>query len=246
MTTFSITKQPVLSLSAEEYQAILALPLQDLTFHLNEIFFSVQGEGTRAGMPCIFVRLHGCKLRCSYCDTQYAIDRRYGGIFVTGVDIDQQVRSFPCGFIEFTGGEPLEQPNVFALMKYYCDEGYTVAVETGGHVDIRLVDERVIRIVDMKAPSSKMMPKNNYQNLEILRPHDEVKFVIGSREDYEWARNITQQYALPSKVTAVLFSPVFGAIEYKQIVEWILEDGLNVRFQIQLHKHIWHPDTRGV
>jgi 7-carboxy-7-deazaguanine synthase len=238
--------QPVLNLTPEQYRPILASDPLLLPFDLNEIFFSVQGEGTRAGLPCVFVRLHGCKLRCSYCDTKYAIDRRSGGLSVTGAEIDQRVREYGCRFVEFTGGEPLEQPNVFALMKYYCDEGFTVAVETGGHVDTSLVDERVIRILDMKTPSSKMMPKNNYHNLTILRPHDEVKFVIGSREDYEWSRGITREYDLPRKTAAVLFSPVFGTVEYRQIVEWILEDRLDVRFQLQMHKFIWHPDTRGV
>lgn len=238
--------QPVLNLAPADYHRILAADPLLLPFALNEIFFSVQGEGTRAGMPCVFVRLHGCKLRCSYCDTKYAIDRRTGGTLVTGAEIDQRVRQHSCRFVEFTGGEPLEQPNVFGLMKYYSDEGFTVAVETGGHVDVSLVDERVIRIIDMKTPSSKMMPQNNYHNLEILRPHDEVKFVIGSREDYEWSKKMTLDYDLHRTTAAVLFSPVFGTVEYKHIVEWILEDRLDVRFQLQMHKFIWHPDMRGV
>ena len=220
-------------------------PLQ-LSFLLNEIFYSVQGEGTRAGLPCVFVRLHGCKLRCSYCDTKYSIDRRVGGLETTGAEIDRRVREYECGFVEFTGGEPLEQPNVFALMKYYCDEGFTVAVETGGHINTAPCDERVIRIIDMKTPSSKMMSLNNYHNLEILRPHDEVKFVIGSREDYEWSRQLTLQNTLHERCASVLFSPVFGAIEFHTLVEWILADRLPVRFQLQMHKFIWHPDTRGV
>jgi 7-carboxy-7-deazaguanine synthase len=238
--------KPVLTLDAAEHQRILAADPLTLPFELNEIFFSVQGEGTRAGMPCVFVRLHGCKLRCSYCDTKYAIDRRHGGFSVLGAEIEQRVREHGCNFVEFTGGEPLEQPNVYGLMKYYCDAGFTVAVETGGHVDTEPCDERVIRIIDMKTPSSAMMPMNNYKNLAILRPHDEVKFVIGSREDYEWSKKITLDYTLPSKTSAVLFSPVFGTVEYKQIVEWILEDHLDVRFQLQMHKFIWHPDTRAV
>jgi 7-carboxy-7-deazaguanine synthase len=215
-------------------------------FDLNEIFYSIQGEGTRAGLPCVFVRLHGCKLRCSYCDTKYAIDRRHGGERVSALTIDERVRGYRCNFVEFTGGEPLEQPSVFALMKYYCDEGFTVAVETGGHVDTAPCDERVIRIIDMKTPSSKMMPMNMYSNCMNLRPHDEVKFVIGSREDYEWSRGIVQQYDLHTHTAAVLFSPVFGTVEYKTIVEWILADRLPVRFQLQMHKFIWHPDERGV
>jgi 7-carboxy-7-deazaguanine synthase len=218
----------------------------ELPFLLNEIFYSVQGEGTRAGLPCVFVRLHGCKLRCSYCDTKYSIDRRSGGMETTGADINRRVREYGCNFVEFTGGEPLEQPNVFALMKYYADEGFTVAVETGGHIDTEPCDERVIRIIDMKTPSSNMMPLNKYRNLEILRPHDEVKFVIGTREDYEWSKKLLFEYNLHLKTASVLFSPVFGAVEFQTLVEWILSDRLPVRFQLQMHKFIWHPDTRGV
>jgi 7-carboxy-7-deazaguanine synthase len=225
----------------------VAHPL-DLPFWLNEIFYSIQGEGTRAGLPCVFVRLHGCKLRCSYCDTKYAIDRRSGGQHVTGADIDRVVRSYKCSFVEFTGGEPLEQPSTFALMEYYCNEGFTVAVETGGHISTMACDPRVIKILDMKTPSSKMMPMNDYHNLseEALRPHDEVKFVIGSREDYEWSCEIVRQYELGARTAAVLFSPVFGSVEPRSIVEWMLADRIPARFQLQMHKFIWHPDTRGV
>ncbi len=218
----------------------------DLLFRVNEIFYSIQGEGTRAGLPCVFVRLHGCKLRCSYCDTTYAIDRRSGGTQMTGQEIDNIFRSYQCSFIEFTGGEPLEEINVFPLMRYYCDQGYTVAVETGGHVDASLCDKRVIRIIDMKTPSSNMMRMNNYTNLLHLRPHDEVKFVIGSREDYEWSRDLVREYALYKHCTSVLFSPVFNTVPYQELVSWILEDRLPVRFQLQMHKFIWSPDTRGV
>jgi 7-carboxy-7-deazaguanine synthase len=220
----------------------------ELPFWLNEIFYSIQGEGTRAGMPCVFVRLHGCKLRCAYCDTKYAIDRREStsGAHVSAAHIDRAVRAHGCSFVEFTGGEPLEQLNTFALMEYYCNEGFTVAVETGGHVDTEACDERVIRIIDMKTPSSKMQPMNNLKNLAILRPHDEVKFVIGSREDYEWSREIVQDYEVDKRSAAVLFSPVFGQIDLQAMVGWILEDRLPVRFQVQIHKVVWHPDTRGV
>lgn len=234
------------TLDSSALQQIMASDPLTLPFLLNEIFYSVQGEGTRAGLPCVFVRLHGCKLRCSYCDTTYSIDRRKGGIHTTGAEIDKRVREYGCGFVEFTGGEPLEQPNVFALMKYYADEGFTVAVETGGHIDTEPCDERVIRIIDMKTPSSKMMSLNNYKNLEILRPHDEVKFVIGSEEDYQWSKKLVLERELASKCASVLFSPVFGKIEFRTIVEWILRDHLPVRFQLQMHKFIWHPETRGV
>lgn len=225
------------------------LPTQhplELPFLLNEIFYSVQGEGTRAGMPCVFVRLHGCKLRCSYCDTTYSIDRRSGGIPTSGADIMARVRSYGCTFVEFTGGEPLEQINTFPLMEYCCNEGFTVAVETGGHIDTEPCDERVIRIIDVKCPSSNMTSLNNTKNLEIVRPHDEVKFVIGSRKDYEFARDIIGVYDLGNRTAAVLLSPVFGTLEYRDIVEWMLDDHLPARFQLQMHKFIWHPNTRGV
>lgn len=226
---------------------LLALRNADeLNFSVNEIFYSIQGEGVRAGKRCVFVRLQGCTLRCVWCDTPYALDHRTGGIPMTGTEILNAVKKYHCDFIEFTGGEPLEQNNVLPLMSILCDEGYTVAVETGGHVDCRYVDERVIKIIDMKCPDSKMVSLNNYDNLRILQTHDEVKFVIASRNDYEWARDIVQQYDLCNKTAAVLFSAVFNAIEFKQLVEWILEDELDVRFQLQIHKFVWDPNTRGV
>ena len=217
-----------------------------LPFVYNELFYSIQGEGTRAGMPCVFVRLHGCSLRCTYCDTTYAIHHRRGGHHCTGEELYHRIRSYECSFVEFTGGEPLEQINTFPLMTYLCDEGYTVAVETGGHIDTELCDPRVIRIIDMKCPSSKMVTLNNYKNLEILRPHDEVKFVVGTREDYEWSKNLIEQHQLHKRTAAVLISPVFGTVEYRTLVEWILADHLPVRFQLQMHKFVWDPDARGV
>lgn len=213
---------------------------------INEFFYSIQGEGTRAGVPCVFVRLHGCSLRCSYCDTLYAIDHRSGGIIMTGSEILEKIRSYNCDFIEFTGGEPLEQLAVFPLMSYCAEHFQTVAVETGGHIDTELVDRRVIKIIDMKTPSSKMSSLNNYKNLTILRPHDEVKFVIGSREDYEWSARLVHEYNLGERTAATLFSPVFGKIKPQELVEWILEDHLPVRFQLQMHKFVWTPETRGV
>ncbi len=222
----------------------IAMP--DVALRVNEIFYSIQGEGTRAGMPCVFVRLHGCKLRCSWCDTTYAIDRRSGGNMMSAAAIYRELAPFDCSFIEFTGGEPLEQEDVLPLMEWYCDEGFTVAVETGGHVDVGRVDPRVIKIVDMKCPDSRMESLNNYDNLNHLQPHDEVKFVINSRRDYEWARSLLCDTALDEKCAAVLFSPVFGAVDYQEMVGWILADHLPVRFQLQMHKFIWDPEMRGV
>jgi 7-carboxy-7-deazaguanine synthase len=223
-----------------------AIEITELPFHLNEIFYSIQGEGTRAGVPCVFVRLHGCKLRCSYCDTKYAINRRSGGFKTTAAEIIQKVKSYNCNFVEFTGGEPLEQENTFALMKFFCDEGYEVAVETGGHIDTELVDERVIKIIDMKTPGSKMVRLNDYKNLDVLKPHDEVKFVLDSREDYEWAQGIVKKHGLVAKTAAVLFSAVFGKIDLRELAEWILQDNTGVRMQLQMHKYIWEPNARGV
>lgn len=213
---------------------------------VNEIFLSIQGEGTRAGVPCLFVRLHGCKLRCSWCDTTYAIDRRDGGNYIKIEDVVAKIEDYGCKFVEFTGGEPLEQPNIYPLLGRLCDDGYTVAVETGGHIFAPHIDTRVIRIFDIKCPGSKMDTLNDYRNLDDLRPNDEVKFVIASEEDYLFAKDVVKQYDLTCKCAAVLFSPVFGSIEPRDIVEWILRDRLDVRFQLQMHKFIWHPEQRGV
>ncbi|MCO6465075.1 MAG: radical SAM protein [Bradyrhizobiaceae bacterium] len=214
--------------------------------NINEIFYSVQGEGLRAGMPCVFVRLQGCKLRCVWCDTPYALDKRTPEQQMNVDELLERIKQYRCAFVEFTGGEPLEQPEILQVMTQLCDEGYTVAVETGGHMDITVVDPRVIRIVDVKCPGSMMTKHNRLENLDHLSRHDEVKFVIASRTDYEWAVDIVRRYALPEKIDTILFSPAFGLLPYLDLVQWILEDALPVRFQIQLHKHIWSPDTRGV
>lgn len=218
----------------------------DHHFNVSEIFFSVQGEGSRAGMPCTFIRLQGCKLRCVWCDTPYALDKRVVATLMTGAEIVAEIERIGCSFVEFTGGEPLEQPDVVPLMAYLCDAGYTVAVETGGHVDVSNVDPRVIRIIDVKCPDSKMEPLNHWENLEALRPTDEIKFVLASRRDYEFARDVIRRYDLTRSTTTVLLSCVFGTLEFKDVVEWILADKLDVRFQLQMHKFIWHPETRGV
>jgi 7-carboxy-7-deazaguanine synthase len=210
---------------------------------INEIFYSIQGEGTRAGEPCVFVRLTGCGLRCTYCDTEYAFyegeDMPLGGVI-------EKVRSYDCKLVELTGGEPLEQEGAFVLMKALCDEGFEVMVETGGHIDISKVDKRVKRIMDLKTPSSAMMKRNLYSNIEYLLPHDEVKFVIGDREDYEWSKEQLELFSLDKKVSCILFSPVAGKLALENLAQWILADHLPVRFQIQLHKIIWPGIERGV
>ena len=225
---------------------VMIQPARPRHLKISEVFFSIQGEGTRAGIPCIFVRLHGCGLRCTYCDTPYALSHREGGAWKSFEDIRSTIEQWPCRFVEFTGGEPLEQPEVYLLMRELLDDGYTVAVETGGHIDIGECDKRVIRIVDMKTPSSGMVKRNRYENLRLAGKSDEIKFVCGSMEDYEWAKEIVLEYDLTSKVGAVLISPVFGSVEPLELVEAILRDGLDVRFQLQMHKFIWDPDARGV
>jgi len=221
-------------------------PLTTDSLNVNEIFTSIQGEGTRAGMPCLFIRLQGCKLRCVWCDTPYALDHRQKGRIMTAEDVKSTVESAGVRFVEFTGGEPLEQPAVLPIITSLCDDGYTVAIETGGHVDISGVDPRAICIIDVKCPDSKMASLNRLENLESLRPQDEVKFVIASRADYEFARDVVRRYDLPRRSAAVLMSCVFDAIPFVSLVEWILEDSLDVRFQLQMHKFIWSPETRGV
>ena len=210
---------------------------------VNEIYQSVQGESTWAGLPCVFVRLTFCDLRCTYCDTEYAF---YEGNKMTLEDIVDKVRSFACPMVEVTGGEPLLQPNCVPLLAMLCEAGFTVLLETSGAHDIAAVDPRVHRIMDLKTPSSGECGRNLYGNIAHLTERDEVKFVLGSREDYEWAREKMREFGLAEKIRAVLFSPVFGKIAPADIVAWMLEDKLPARFQLQMHKFIWEPKARSV
>ena len=209
---------------------------------VNEIYFSIQGESTNAGLPCIFIRLTYCNLRCTYCDTEYAF---YDGKDLSIDEILSEVKKYDCKLVELTGGEPLVQQESLTLMKTLCGEGYDVMLETGGSLLINEIDSRVKIIMDLKCPSSGMMKKNNYENINFLKQSDEVKFVIGSREDYDWTKEILSQYNMDEKCP-VLFSVVFGKLEPVRLVEWILEDKLNVRFQLQMHKFIWDPQAKGV
>ena len=209
---------------------------------VNEIFYSIQGESSYAGERCVFVRLTGCNLRCTYCDTEYAF---YDGEEFSIDEIIEKVNSYNCKLVEITGGEPLMQNEVHQLMSKLCDAGYKVLLETSGSLTIENVDGRVVNILDFKTPSSGMEKKNYFKNVEYLKPEDEVKFVIGSRTDYDWSKKIIKKYQLDKKVK-ILFSSVFGIIEHKNLVEWILKDNLNVRYQLQLHKYIWEPDKKGV
>lgn len=217
-----------------------------VTVRLSEFFHSIQGEGTRAGMPCVFIRFQGCSLRCRWCDTPYALDRRTPELVLTAQHILDRVEQYGTRFVELTGGEPLEQIESFRLIQWLCDRGYTVAIETGGHISIEHVDPRAICIVDFKCPDSRMEPLNYLPNVEHLRPHDEVKFVIASRHDYQWARAFIERHHLAEKTAAVLLSPAFGLLEPRQLAEWILADRLPVQMQLQLHKYIWGPYQRGV
>ncbi len=210
---------------------------------VNEIFFSIQGESSWMGFPCVFVRLTYCDLRCVWCDTKYAF---YEGTEMTIDEIIEKVKSYNCKLVEITGGEPLLQENSLKLMQRLCDENFTVLLETGGHRDISKVDPRVHIIMDIKCPGSKMNHRNRWENINHLTKKDEVKFVIKDRTDYEWAKDVINRFNLTEKVGTILFSLVFGEIEPITLVEWILEDKLPVRFQLQMHKYIWAPNTRGV
>jgi 7-carboxy-7-deazaguanine synthase len=210
---------------------------------INEIFHSIQGESTHSGRPCVFVRLAACDLRCSWCDTPYAF---YEGTKRSVDDVVQQVAGFGCNLVELTGGEPLLQGDVYPLMDRLLESGVTVMVETGGHLSIARVPPQVIRIVDVKCPGSGESGKNHWENLGLLTAHDEVKFVIRDRADYEFARDVVSRYSLTGRCAAILFSPVHGILAPKELAEWILEDKLQVRLQLQAHKYIWGADVRGV
>jgi 7-carboxy-7-deazaguanine synthase len=209
---------------------------------INEIYKSIQGESSWVGLPCVFVRLTACDLRCSWCDTPYAF---HEGTRMTVDDIVNRVRALDCPLVEITGGEPLLQAGVLVLMKRLCDLGNQVLIETSGAHDISPIDPRVVRIMDLKCPGSREVGRNRYANIGHLRPQDEVKFVIADRGDYEWAKAKLAEYNLAARCN-VLFSPVWDRIEPRQLVDWILADKLPVRFQVQLHKYIWDPKQRGV
>ena len=215
----------------------------DRLLTINEIFYSIQGESTYAGRPCVFVRLTACDLRCSWCDTPYSFHE--GGKRSLD-DILAEVNRYDCPLVEVTGGEPLLQEGVYPLMERLLADGRKVLLETGGHRSTARVPEQVVTILDVKCPGSGEAHRNDWTNLERARPHDEVKFVIKDRGDYEYAREVVRKHELPGRVAAVLFSPVHGVLEPKQLSEWILADHLPVRLQLQVHKYIWDPNTRGV
>jgi 7-carboxy-7-deazaguanine synthase len=210
---------------------------------VNEIFYSIQGESSRAGRPCVFVRLTACDLRCTWCDTPYAF---YEGRKQSVEDVVAAVDLHDCPLVEITGGEPLLQEDVYDLMDRLLERGRTVMLETGGHRPVDRVPAAVVKIIDIKCPGSGEALNNDWANLDRLSPHDEVKFVVMDRADYEFARDVIQRVQLASRCAAILMSPVHGVLDPKTLSEWLLADRLPVRLQLQLHKYIWTPDTRGV
>lgn len=215
-------------------------------YKLSEIFYSIQGEGNRAGLPCVFVRIQGCKLRCSWCDTPYALEFGKEDIRMTKDELIQEIQKYNCNFIEFTGGEPLEQEGINGLISDLCDKNYTVAIETSGYISVKNVDSRAIKILDVKCPDSGMSKKNNIENLNYLNPNDEVKFVVASENDFKWAVSFIKTYRLLDKAVAILISPAFGKISNIKLAEMILAESLPLKMQLQMHKYIWEPNKRGV
>ncbi len=211
--------------------------MADTSVRITEIFYSLQGEARTVGLPTVFVRLTGCPLRCHYCDSEYAF---FGGEKRTLEDILEQVASYKPMYVCVTGGEPLAQPNCHPLLTRLCDIGYQVSLETSGAMSVAEVDARVSRVLDLKTPASGESARNLYDNIPLLKPADQVKFVICNRQDYEWARLKIDELGLTQKVDDILFSPSFGEIEAKDLANWIIEDNLPVRFQLQLHKLLWN------
>jgi len=210
---------------------------------INEIFYSVQGESSYAGRPCVFVRLTACDLRCSWCDTPYAFDE---GSKRSLDSVLAEVEAYKCSLVEVTGGEPLLQADVYPLLEGLLARGRTVLLETGGHRSTARVPAGVVTVLDVKCPGSGESEKNDWTNLERLQPHDEVKFVIKDRIDYEYARDVIARHDLARRAAVVHLSPVHGVLDPRTMTEWVLADNLPVRVQLQLHKYIWDPATRGV
>jgi len=209
---------------------------------VNEIFYSIQGESSFAGLPCVFIRFTHCNLRCNYCDTEYAF---YGGKELTIDEIIKEVDQYKCHLIEITGGEPLLQENIYPLIQDLFNHNYEVLLETGGHLDISQIDKRVKIIMDIKCPSSGESDKVLWSNLENLNSTTELKFVVGDKNDFDWSISVIEKNKL-NQNNKIIFSPVFGQLENEKLAEWILESKLPIRMQLQIHKYIWHPDKKGV
>lgn len=213
------------------------------TLRVNEVYISLQGESSHQGLLCTFVRLTGCHLRCSYCDSRHSF---YEGTKRLVTEVVAEVERLGSKRVEITGGEPLLQPGVYPLMEQLLAKGFTVMLETSGAIDVRLVPAAVQKIVDLKTPSSGESDRNDLRVLSSMNGNDELKFVIGSRADYEWSKQMIDRHALASKPFGLLFSAVHGALTPKDLAEWIIADRLPVRFQLQQHKYVWPPDARGV
>ena len=209
---------------------------------INEIYKSIQGESSYSGLPCIFIRLTYCNLRCSYCDTEYAF---YDGNDMSIPEIISKVNSLECNLVEVTGGEPLLQSECITLLNKLIENNYQVMLETGGSLPINLVPESVKKIIDFKCPSSNMENKNLWEILDNVSKNDEDKFVIGNQSDFKWAQNKIKKYKIENKCD-ILFSCVFGKLKYQTLVKWLLDSNIKARFQLQAHKHIWEEETRGV
>jgi 7-carboxy-7-deazaguanine synthase len=215
-----------------------------MVLRVTEIFRSIQGESTHAGRPCTFVRLTGCPMRCTWCDSEYTFT---GGEHVSIGDVIKQVRDFGCRLVEVTGGEPLAQREAFDLIKRLCDEDYEVLIETGGYVSTEELDQRAKIILDVKCPASGEAERNHWPNLTRLRPDlDEVKFVVADRSDWEFTRKVVEDYQLEKRARAILISPAWEQINLQELANWIVESGMMARMQLQLHKYIWGPDVHGV
>jgi len=212
------------------------IPFASTSLTLTEIFYSIQGESSRVGLPTVFIRLTGCPLRCTYCDTSYAFK---GGERFTLEQILAEIQPYNTPYITVTGGEPLAQKNCLILLTALCDNNYQVSLETSGALDIQQVDPRVMIVMDLKGPSSGEIDKNLWANLEYLKQTDEIKYVIADRQDYDWAKETIEMHNLDQRVNSLLFSPSFGQLPLQQLTEWILADQLPVRLQVQLHKLIW-------
>jgi 7-carboxy-7-deazaguanine synthase len=211
---------------------------------ITEIFRSIQGESTHAGRPCTFIRLTGCPMRCTWCDSEYTFT---GGEHISIDDVLAQVRDFDCRLVEVTGGEPLAQREAFDLIGRLCDAGYEVLIETGGYVSTEDLDQRAKVILDVKCPASGEAERNHWPNLRRLRPDlDEVKFVVADRADWDFARTVVKEYDLENLARSILISPAWEQIDLQELANWIVESGLNARMQLQLHKYIWGADARGV
>ena len=240
---FLFLERPLMNLSLTQQHRLEPLknkPVGSLLVH--EIYRSIQGESTFAGLPCVFVRLTGCSARCVWCDSPHAFKE---GFLLTPKEVLSQVRDLNCPLVELTGGEPLLQDEAFPLMTSFADLGMTVLVETSGTVPIDRVDHRVHIIMDLKCPDSGESENNLWANLDHLKPSDQIKFVIASRRDFDWTAEVIRKHQLDQRFT-VLLSAVFDSVTPIELAQWLLESGLNVRMQLQMHKYIWHPKARGV